>query len=214
MARKLSLKQNLFVEFYLQTIGEEGFHGLRVGNATKAARLAGYAGNDVTLASVGYENLRKPHIKAEIERRLTEVVMGSNEVLVRLGKMARGFDKTKYIELKETYVIKEKDGKVYRQFKGYTLKFDLDQLQEDGFSHLIKSIKQSAQGGIDVEWHDQMAALVHIGRHHGSFKDITEWRGTVRYEDVSLTDEERKARVGKLFGAAPEEVSGRTPDSA
>ncbi len=214
MARKLNLKQNLFVEFYLQTIGEEGFHGLRVGNATKAARLAGYAGNDVTLASVGYENLRKPHIKAEIERRLNEVVMGSNEVLVRLGQMARGFDITKYITLKETFNVVEREGKFYREFSGYVLKLDMKKLQEDGYSHLIKNIKQNAQGTIDVERYDQMAALVHIGRHHGSFKDITEWRGTVRYEDVSLTDEERKARVGKLFGATPEEVSGRTPDSA
>ncbi|KKN22474.1 hypothetical protein LCGC14_0914830 [marine sediment metagenome] len=207
MARKLSFKQNLFVEYYLQSIGEEGFHGLRVGNATKASRLAGYAGNDVTLASVGYENLRKPHIKSEIEKRLDDVVMGSNEVLVRLGQMARGFDMTKYVKLTETFRVREKDGKFYKEFAGYTMKIDIDKLQEDGFSHLIKKIKQTSRGGVDVEWHDQMAALVHIGRHHGSFKDITEWRGKIEYEDVSLTDEERKERVDRLLGAKTEEIS-------
>ncbi len=48
---KLTLKQETFVSEYLKT-----------GNATEAARRAGYKGNDVTLARVGAENLRKPLI--------------------------------------------------------------------------------------------------------------------------------------------------------
>jgi len=43
----LTIKQQKFVDSYS-------------GNATEAARLAGYAGNDTTLASIGNENLRKP----------------------------------------------------------------------------------------------------------------------------------------------------------
>jgi phage terminase small subunit len=45
----LTEKQRRFVEAY-------------DGNATEAARLAGYEGDDATLAQVGYENLRKPEI--------------------------------------------------------------------------------------------------------------------------------------------------------
>jgi len=48
---KLTLKQQLFVEAYL---------GEAKGNATEAARIAGYKGNEITLAAVGAENLRKP----------------------------------------------------------------------------------------------------------------------------------------------------------
>lgn len=39
------------------------------GNATDAARKAGYKGNDATLGAVGYENLRKPQIRKAIKKR-------------------------------------------------------------------------------------------------------------------------------------------------
>lgn len=52
----LTAKQKAFVEAY-------------AGNATEAARLAGYAGNDATLAQVGSENLRKPEVAAAIAAR-------------------------------------------------------------------------------------------------------------------------------------------------
>lgn len=54
---KLTEKQRRFVDAYL---------GEAAGNATEAARLAGYKGNDNTLASVGTENLRKPAIAEAI----------------------------------------------------------------------------------------------------------------------------------------------------
>jgi len=56
MVRKLSPKQRAFVEAY-------------AGNGTEAARIAGYKGNDVTLCSMGKENLRKPHIWVAIQAR-------------------------------------------------------------------------------------------------------------------------------------------------
>ncbi len=39
------------------------------GNGTEAARVAGYDGNDATLAQVASENLRKPEIAAAIKAR-------------------------------------------------------------------------------------------------------------------------------------------------
>jgi|ERR1044072_382283 phage terminase small subunit len=60
------------------------------GNGTQAAKDAGYqAIKDNTFASIAYENLRKPHIKKEIERIMTEKVMGKEEVLSRISHMAR-----------------------------------------------------------------------------------------------------------------------------
>ena len=44
------------------------------GNATEAARLAGYKGNDDTLKQVGSENLAKHYIKAEIKKRMDKTV--------------------------------------------------------------------------------------------------------------------------------------------
>lgn len=46
------------------------------GNATEAARRAGYEGNDVTLAAVGSENLRKPLIAEAIKARETQRTRG------------------------------------------------------------------------------------------------------------------------------------------
>lgn len=58
MEKKLTLKQTKFIKYYF----ENG------GNATQAARSAGYKGNNKTLGVVGEENLKKPYIRAAIER--------------------------------------------------------------------------------------------------------------------------------------------------
>lgn len=79
---KLTPKQQLFVEAYL---GEAN------GNGTKAARLAGYKGNDKTLGVIATENLSKPSIASRVRERLTEATKGMNadEVLSELAKIAR-----------------------------------------------------------------------------------------------------------------------------
>ena len=53
---KLTPKQRLFVQYYC-------------GNATDAARKAGYKGNEGTIRSVAAENLAKPNIQAAIQAR-------------------------------------------------------------------------------------------------------------------------------------------------
>lgn len=154
---KLTDKQKLFVEYYLQTW-----------NATQAAANAGYKGNRNTLQAVGSENLTKPIIKKEISKRLEEVAMGSDEILARLGAMAKSFDVTQYATTKETFAI-DKKGEAY--FAGYAIDIDTKKLQEDGYSHLIKRIYASKSGSIVIEWHDQKDALVHLGKHHQLFTD-------------------------------------------
>lgn len=57
---KLTEKQRRWVEAY---------QGAAAGNATEAARLAGYKGNDKTLGQVGAENLKKPVILEALEER-------------------------------------------------------------------------------------------------------------------------------------------------
>ncbi len=52
----LTAKQQAFVDAY-------------AGNATDAARKAGYSGNDATLRQVGHENMMKPDIAAAIAAR-------------------------------------------------------------------------------------------------------------------------------------------------
>jgi len=61
---KLTLMQERFVEAYL---------GVARGIAADACRHAGYKGNVNTLAVQGNANLKKPYIKAEIERRKAQI---------------------------------------------------------------------------------------------------------------------------------------------
>lgn len=76
----LTLKQKLFIEAYV---------GRARGNATEAARIAGYRGDEGTLAQVGHENLRKPEIRAAMEARVQRSAMEADEVLSELSKIAR-----------------------------------------------------------------------------------------------------------------------------
>lgn len=55
-SNKLTAKQIKFIEAYS-------------GNGVEAAKLAGYKGNDNTLAQVAHENLRKPEIADAIKSR-------------------------------------------------------------------------------------------------------------------------------------------------
>lgn len=69
------------------------YAGRARGNATEAARLAGYAGNDVTLGAVGHENLKKPQVRAllaELERETRSAeIADRHEIQRRLTLIAR-----------------------------------------------------------------------------------------------------------------------------
>lgn len=77
----LTTKQKKFCEYYLQT-----------GNASEAARRAGYS--EKTAPSVGAENLRKPQIHQYIAKRQEkndkEMIADSNEVLRFYTEVMRG----------------------------------------------------------------------------------------------------------------------------
>jgi len=79
LSNKLTPKQQAFVYAYLEDF-----------NATRAAQKAGYKGNLVTLASVGYENLRKPKIRKAINTLLADNAVGVPEIIQHLSKLARG----------------------------------------------------------------------------------------------------------------------------
>jgi phage terminase small subunit len=130
----LSAKQNAFINEYLQCW-----------NASEAARRAGYSEKSARV--IGHENLTKPDITTEIQRRVSELAMGPDEVLIRLGEQARN-EHGRYITP-----------------EGY---LDLPRLLADGKGHLIKGIKETPQGK-SYEFYDAQAALVQIGKHHKLF---------------------------------------------
>ena len=137
----LRKKQKAFIEYYLQSW-----------NATEAALKAGYS--ERTARSIGSENLTKPYIQEEIQRRLDEICMTSDEVLTSLAEIGRA-DISDFIELDDTGHIKQ---------------FDFGKAQKAGKLHLLKSITPTANG-LKIELHDRMKALELIGKHHELFTD-------------------------------------------
>ena len=61
---RLTPKQAAFVDAYV---------GRAKGNATEAARIAGYQGNENTLSSTGWETLRNPAVADAVEQRRAEL---------------------------------------------------------------------------------------------------------------------------------------------
>lgn len=84
----LTPKQQAFVDAY-------------DGNATEAARKAGYKGNDVTLGAVGAENLKKPlianAIKDRQENRQKSTIATREERQAFLTRVIRGEEKEEVV---------------------------------------------------------------------------------------------------------------------
>lgn len=142
---RLSDKQRKFIDAYLECL-----------NATQAARSAGYKGTYESLRSIGSQNLTKPHIKSEIEKRLSQYSMSANEVIYRLSQQGRA-------SIGDFIGLTETEAKTHPQ------------------AHLIKKFKRTSrvlkdgdiEERVEIELHDGQSALVHIGKAHGVFKDVT-----------------------------------------
>ena len=141
-------KQRAFIEEYLKSF-----------NATQAALSAGYS--ERSARTIGWENLNKPAIAAEIEARISELTMDANEVLIRLGEQARA-------SMEDFVDIDDSGSGVFR--------LNLYKAQRRGKLHLIKSLTPTPNG-YRLELHDSHAALVDIGRHLKLFTDKHELTG-------------------------------------
>lgn len=163
----LSDKERMFVEAYLQ-----------LWNATAAARKAGYS--EKTARQQGSRLLTKVDIRQEIETRLAEVAMGANEVLARLAQHARA-SMADFIEVDD-------EGKP---------DIDLSAAKEHGLLHMIKKVEiEPTRFGTTyaIEVYDAQAALVHLGRHHGLFKD-RDPSDILKYLDLTKLSDEQLERL-------------------
>ncbi len=122
---------------------------LKCWNASEAARRAGYS--EATANEQGSRLLANVSIREEVDRRKAQLIMSPEEVAARLTEQARA-------EYANYFMA---DG------------FDLERCLADGKGHLIKKIKPTREG-IEIEFHDPQAALVHVGRIHKMFTERTE----------------------------------------
>lgn len=120
----------------------------------------------------------KANIRAEIKYRLDQDAMSAEEVLKRLGDMARA-SHAPFIKISA-------DGFIY---------FDFSHPDAEKNLHLIKKIKTKRERKIEgsgdtaeewegewmeVELHDAAAALVNLGRVHAMFTDNTKITGEIK----------------------------------
>ena len=108
--KKLTPKQKAFADYYIET-----------GNATEAARRAGYKGKN--LNRIASENLSKLDIKQYIDERLSKIedarIAKGEEVLQYLTKVMRGEEKDQFgldASLQDRTKAAELLGKRYRLF--------------------------------------------------------------------------------------------------
>ncbi len=158
--KKLTGKQQAFVDFYLQHF-----------NATKAAEQAGYKGNGKTLAQVGAENLRKPYLQQAIAKRTKSRAMDADEALSILAEMARA-DLGDFLHIDHNYTI-----------------VDLEQAKKDGKTHLIKSYQGASKiAGAKVELHDKQRAIENILKALGVFNHKQQFDFTGKIEIDYVND--------------------------
>lgn len=130
---KLTDKQTAFVEWYCKLL-----------NATEAARRAGYAGNSHTLEQVGHENLSKPEIRAEIDRRLKTSIPSADEVLSRIAARAH-VDITPYLDDEQ--------------------RIDVQALADAGLGHLVVGVKPG-RNGVEITLASPETASKMLARYH------------------------------------------------
>jgi phage terminase small subunit len=139
-------------------------------NGTEAAKRAGYSVE--TARQMASENLSKPYIRAEIDRRMAAAHMSADEIISRLEQQAAG----------------TMDDFIYPSGRG--MKIDLTRAKKAGKLHLVKKYSKSKQG-VSVELYSQKEALELLGRHKKLFTD-----------NIDLTSQGEKLQPDDRFNTA------------
>ena len=151
---RLTNKQLAFIEEYFVDF-----------NGTRAAKRAGYKGNDNVLATVASENLRKPKIAEKIAERFFVKVMTADEVLARLSEMARAD---------------------IADFIGEAGAIDWQKVKAKGY--LIKKVVHRKGQQSLIELHDSQSALAHIGKYYRLFVESHVIKGEVEHTFPQFDD--------------------------
>lgn len=180
--KKLTRRQKVFVEYYLQTW-----------NASESARLAGYKGQSNV---IGPRLLADVSIKALIDRRTDEIAMSTNEILLGLSEQARSDIRNYFkiveewtfyplpsydiIDQKEVEVLDE-DGQPTGEKKiSYWVRhvtIDLYKLLDPKYSAVVQEFSDSPKDGLSVKLYSRQNALQFMAKVRDMIKDRHEVTG-------------------------------------
>lgn len=165
----MTKKQKRFIEEYLIDL-----------NATQAAIRAGYSPD--TAYSIGNENLKKPEIKAYIDKAMAErskrTGVNADRVVMELAKIA-------FVNADDVI-----------DFKTATVKEGAR--PEDMAAIQSVKVKTFGEDGLEreIKMADKIKTLELLGRHLGMFKDNVKVSGTLETEKTKLDDLLQQLRGG------------------
>lgn len=146
MARKLTKKQQLFVDEYLIDL-----------NATQAAIRAGYSVNDAK--EQGYENLTKPHIQEAVAKSMAErskrTGVNQDRVVLELAKIAF---------VKMTDIVDD-----HGRIKGNATDDDLACIESIKYKESDNEFGGSVEREVKIG--SKLKALELLGKHLGMWND-------------------------------------------
>ncbi|ETT55203.1 hypothetical protein BSK66_31210 [Paenibacillus odorifer] len=185
---ELTDKQRMFVLEYMRDF-----------NATRAALAAGYSKR--AAYSIGWENLRKPEIQAEItllkEQMTAELGLSVHRVIAEYLKIAFA-DTTDYVDFgtNEEPVI-GMDGPVYDEegdpvtktvsFVHFKSAYEVD-------GTLISEVKQG-RDGVSIKFYDKMRALKELEKYLGYMDEETKLRVQKMQLEVAAISKEVESEV-------------------
>lgn len=192
---KLTVKQQIFIEEYCKHF-----------NATRAALTAGYS--ETTAHSIGWENLRKPEIKSQVDAIVAAKVMTVDEAMLRLSDFARA-DFSSFLAIDD-------DNNV-------TVDLRSNVAQEKMF--LIKKIRQTKRKlgdeiidvSTEIELHDAKDAVKSMLQMHGKLINRTATDHTnagkpfdpvnIMFDVKNMTDEQLRQIANSETGVDEEGIS-------
>lgn len=192
-------------------------------NGTRAY-LAVYSTQSENAAAVEASRLlRKPNVKAEIERRLKEHQMESDEVLFGLTQQARA-DLGIFFKLVEEWtfyplpsydiidakeVIDDSDPDSPKRKISYWVRhvvIDLDKIIDPRYSHLLHKFSDSPKNGLGIEIYNKQTALQTLAKINGLIIDKHDI--TSGGEKLSVSDERYDRAVSTLADALRKSLPG------
>lgn len=154
-------KEQRFVDAYMVNGFSAADAFIAAGYSTKSRRNA--------LRANAHQVLRRPHVRAEIDRRMRELTMSKDEALARHSAVGRS-------DIGECLV----DHRVSCPSCGHvleeegSLRIDLTKLKQMGLTHLVKRITTFRDGRTSVELYESDAARRDILKAHGAFRSGVE----------------------------------------
>ncbi len=178
----MNTRQRMFIHHFL---------GESQGNATDAARRAGYS----DAAREGHRLLRIPEIHQAIDAKMDEVALTTAEIQARLSEIALA-DVTALLKVGP-------DGEPATDSEG-NVQLDLARAFQAGSLGVVKRLSPGRNGGWSVELHDSLRALELLARCRGMLNDRLRLE-SAHLDLDKLTDEELEALAR---GPRPKRLGG------